>query len=59
MEITDLPEIPGVAAPRPFGANEAKVIPADLARQMSFWARLSSGKRFSMNIQNLHGRPRI
>ena len=40
MEITDRPEVPGVAAPRPFGANEAKVITADLARRMSFWARM-------------------
>ena len=40
MEITDRPEVPGVAAPRPFGANEAKAITADLARQMSFWARM-------------------
>ena len=40
MEITDRPEVPGVAAPRPFGANEAKVITADLARQMRFWARM-------------------
>jgi hypothetical protein len=40
MEISDRPEIPGVAAPRPFGANEAKVITADLARKMSFWARM-------------------
>lgn len=40
MEITDIPEIPGAAAPRPFGANEAKVITADLARKMSFWGRM-------------------
>jgi len=40
MEITDIPEIPGAAAPRPFGANEAKVITADLAKNMQFWARM-------------------
>ncbi|MFI5396828.1 MAG: C45 family autoproteolytic acyltransferase/hydrolase [Candidatus Binatia bacterium] len=40
MEVTDRPEIPGVPAPRPMGANDAKVITADLARQMSFWARI-------------------
>lgn len=40
MEATDRPEIPGVPAPRPMGANDAKVITADLARQMSFWARI-------------------
>jgi len=40
MEISDRPEVPGVAAPRPFGANEAKVITADLAKNMSFWARM-------------------
>ena len=44
MEIIDRPGIPGVAAPRPFGASEAKVITADPARQMSFWAsQLPSG----------------
>jgi len=40
MEISDIPEVPGVLAPRPFGANEGKVITAELARKMSFWARL-------------------
>ncbi|MCP4576272.1 MAG: hypothetical protein GY846_08320 [Deltaproteobacteria bacterium] len=40
MEITDIPEIPGAEAPRPFGANEAKVVTAELAEKMSFWARM-------------------
>jgi len=40
MEITDIPEIQGQVAPRPFGANEAKVVNADLAKNMSFWARI-------------------
>lgn len=40
MEATDRPEIPGVPAPRPMGANDGKVITAALARQMSFWARI-------------------
>jgi hypothetical protein len=40
MEVTDRPELPGVAAPRPMGANDGKVITAALARQMSFWARI-------------------
>ncbi len=40
MEVTDIPEIPGAEAPRPFGANEAKVVTAELADQMSFWARM-------------------
>jgi hypothetical protein len=40
MELSDRPEVPGVIAPRPFGANEGKVLTADLARHMSFWARL-------------------
>lgn len=40
MEISDIPEVPGVAAPRPFGANEAKVIDSTLAGQLSFWARM-------------------
>ena len=40
MELTDVPEIPGVPAPRPFGANDGKVVTADLARNMSFWARI-------------------
>jgi len=40
MEATNQPEVPGATAPRPFGANEGKVITADLARNMSFWARM-------------------
>ncbi|MCD4783735.1 MAG: peptidase C45 [Candidatus Eremiobacteraeota bacterium] len=40
MEITDIPEIPGADAPRPFGANEAKAIDATLAKNMSFRARM-------------------
>lgn len=40
MELTDVPEIPGASAPRPFGANDGKVLTADLAKNMSFWARL-------------------
>lgn len=40
MEITDIPEIPGAIAPRPFGANEGKVVTAELAKNMSFWARM-------------------
>ena len=41
MEATDIPEVPGeTIAPRPFGANEAKVVTADLARDMSFLARM-------------------
>ena len=40
MELSDRPEVPGVIAPRPFGANEGKVITAALARRMSFWARM-------------------
>jgi len=40
MELTNVPEIPGAAAPRPFGANDGKVVTADLAATMSFWARL-------------------
>lgn len=40
MEVTDIPEMPGAPAPRAFGANDAKVIDANLARSMSFWARL-------------------
>ncbi len=39
MEISDIPEVPGNVAPRPFGANEGKVVTAELARRMSFWAR--------------------
>lgn len=39
MEVTDIPEVPGeTIAPRPFGANEAKVVTAELARDMSFLA---------------------
>lgn len=38
MEITNIPEITGASAPRPFGANEAKVTTADLIEDMSFWA---------------------
>ena len=40
MEITDIPEIQGAEAPRPFGANEAKVVTAELAEKMRFWARM-------------------
>jgi hypothetical protein len=40
MELTDIPEIPGASAPRLFGANDGKVLTADLAKNMSFWARL-------------------
>jgi hypothetical protein len=40
MEITDIPEISGAEAPRPFGANEAKVVTASLAENMTFWARM-------------------
>ncbi len=40
MEMTDRPEIPGAVAPRPFGANEGKVLDAKLASEMSFWARM-------------------
>ncbi len=40
MEVTNIPEIPGAEAPRPFGANEAKVVTADLAEKMRFWARM-------------------
>jgi len=40
MEVSDVPEIPGAPAPRPFGANDAKVVTAELARNMSFWARM-------------------
>ena len=40
MELTDVPEIPGAAAPRPFGANDGKVVTAALAKNMSFWARI-------------------
>lgn len=40
MEITDIPEISGQVAPRPFGANEAKVLDATSAKNMSFWARM-------------------
>ncbi|MEW6365940.1 MAG: C45 family autoproteolytic acyltransferase/hydrolase [Acidobacteriota bacterium] len=40
MEITDVPEIPGAPAPRPFGANDGKVVTAELAKKMSFWVRL-------------------
>ena len=40
MELTDVPEIPGASAPRPFGANDGKVVTAALARNMSFWVRI-------------------
>ncbi|MDQ7825887.1 MAG: C45 family peptidase [Candidatus Eremiobacteraeota bacterium] len=40
MEITNVPEMPGFEAPRPFGANDAKVVDATLAKSMSFWARI-------------------
>jgi len=40
MELTDVPEIPGASAPRPFGANDGKVVTAELAKNMSFWARI-------------------
>ncbi len=40
MEITNIPEVPGAEAPRPFGANEGKVVTAELAEKMSFWARM-------------------
>jgi Phospholipase B len=49
MEISNRPEVPGVIAPRPFGANEGKVITAALARDLSFWARMGhpDGSAFS------------
>lgn len=40
MELDDRPEVPGASAPRPFGANQSKVCTADLAKQMTFWARM-------------------
>jgi hypothetical protein len=40
MELTNVPEIPGASAPRPFGANDGKVVTAGLARNMSFWVRI-------------------
>ena len=40
MELTDVPEIPGVAAPRLFGANDGKVVTSELAKDMSFWVRI-------------------
>jgi hypothetical protein len=40
MELDDRPEVQGASAPRPFGANQAKVCTGDLARRMSLWARM-------------------
>jgi len=40
MELTDVPEIPGASAPRLFGANDGKVVTADLVGKMSFWVRI-------------------
>lgn len=43
LDDTTTPEIPGASAPRPFGSNQAKVCTTDLARGMSFWARMGHG----------------
>jgi len=52
MELTDVPEIPGASAPRPFGANDGKVVTAALARNMSFWVRLGhpDGSPFAFGL---------
>lgn len=40
MELDPRPEIMGASAPRPFGANQAKVTTADLIRTGCFWGRM-------------------
>lgn len=52
MELSSVPEIPGALAPRPFGANDGKVVTADLAGAMSFWARLGHPDGSEFNFES-------
>lgn len=50
MELTSIPELPGAAAPRPFGANQSKVCTAEMAKRMSFWGRMGHACGITFDI---------